>query len=148
MRIALLTAAFIWLAGISFSAFSGQYSCSSYGGAGCAEHIKDIVTDKFTSKFPHSKYEIVVVYEYQTYSNGGGVGFAVAGVSPKVAESNKYGALSLMPIRRFTATQRNTGDSINPYQKTQNEIGLIRDAVQLLMEACDRDANCDVMRIK
>lgn len=138
----------IGLASLGISAFAGQYSCTGYGDAGCSKHLNDIVTDKFTSKFPSAKYEIVAVYDFQTYSDGGGVGFATVGVSPKVLESHKYGELSLMPIRRFTATQRNTGDQVSPYQTTEFKIDLLRRAIQMMMEACDRDASCKILKIE
>lgn len=136
------------LAFFSLNAFAGAYICSSYGDAGCAEHIKDIVSDKFTKKYPSSKYEIVIVYQYDAYSDGGGVGFAVAGVSPKVTEKAKYGNLSLMPINRFLATQRDTGKQVDPYEVTKFKINLLRRATRLLMEACDRQPSCDVITLK
>lgn len=149
MHFTLKTAAIIGLACVSISSQAGQFRCAGYGDTGCTDHITSIVTDKFTAKFPASKYKIVMVYDFQTYSDGGGVGFAVAGVSPIVSETNKYGVLSLMPKNRFTSTVRiDKTKTLNPYQVTQEKIDLMQRAATLLMEACDRDANCDVMDLK
>ncbi|BET27603.1 hypothetical protein EV673_1725 [Limnobacter thiooxidans] len=136
------------LVSMSFSSHAGEFSCSLYGNVDCAEHIKKLVTDKFTSKFPSTKFEIVAVSEFQVYSDGGGVGYAVVGVVPKVSESDKYGNLSLFPIRRFSATRRITGQDISPYQKTQNEIEVLQSAVEGMMEACHRDKACNVMTMR
>lgn len=148
MRVNFKAALIAVVAGLSFPVFAGQFACSSYGNAGCTDEVKDIVTEKFTAKYPVAKYEIVVVYDFQKYSDGGGVGFAMAGVAPKVTETQKYGDLSLMPLSRYITTQRITSTDVNPYQATKYNISNMRRAVQLLMEACDRDAKCDVMLLK
>lgn len=146
MHFSLKTAILVSLACISVSSFAaGSFYCRAYGDAGCSEHLGDVVTDKFIARFPDSKYEIVVVSNYEPYSNGGGVGFAIAGVSPRSAKS-EYGNFGFMPARRFIATQRNTGKAIDPYQKTTFEVDLVRKAVQAMMEACDRDKNCDILK--
>lgn len=125
----------------------GMFSCHAYGDAGCAEHIRDLVTDKFTARFPYQKYEIVAIYDMQLMSNGGGVGFAIVGVSPKLSDSKRsLGNGSLMPSRRFTSTSRvAAGERINPYQRTKYEISDLRDAVEAMMEACEREASCNVL---
>ena len=133
---------------VSFFAHAGPFSCTSYGTAGCAKNIEDLVTDKFTSKYPKNKFEIVAVYEFQTYTDGGGVGYAVVGVVPKIKKSDQYGTLSLFPSNRFSATRRVTGHHVSPYQKTQYEVDMLRSAVESLMEACNRDRDCNVLSLR
>ncbi len=126
---------------------NGVFSCHAYGDAGCTEHIKDLVTDKFTTRFPYQKYEIVVIYDMQLMSSGGGVGFAIAGVSPRLSGSKREsGSATLVPSRRFTSTSRiPAGERINQYQRTKYEIGDLRIAVEAMMEACERDAGCNIL---
>jgi hypothetical protein len=141
MRASLKTTIIIGLATLSFSAFAGQFRCNAAGDAGCAEHIKKIVSDKFLSKFPASKYTIVVIYDFLTYSDGGGVAFSVAGVVP-LQDGNKV----LVPRSRYISTTRiNAGRFINPYQKTQEKIEVIQRSVEQMMEECERSPSCDVM---
>lgn len=150
MRYFVKLAAIFCFISLSFSALAGPYVCINYGNSGCSKHINDIVTDKFTKKFPVSNYEIVVVYDMHTMSNGGGVAFAIAGVSPRVSEA-KYGSgeMALMPINRYVVTKRiDANVQINPYRKTEIEIELLRDAVQMMMEECDRNANCNILKLK
>lgn len=133
------------LASLSVSASAGQFSCIAYGDVGCAEHIQDIVTDKFATKYPSKKYAIVTVYDFQQYSDGGGVGFAIVGVVPKKPKSEKNSELSYMPIRRWTVTQRNTGNSLSAGEITKIKIDILRDAVAHMMESCSNDVDCNIM---
>lgn len=131
---------------VASQAWAGEYRCKGYTTITCAEHIRDIVIEKFTTKFPANLYTIVVISDYDAFTNGGGVGFALAGVSPRVTEK-KYGELAYMPLLRFKASRRDVGSSVTPAMKRQFEIGLLRTAVADLMEYCETDENCDVLQL-
>lgn len=133
---------------MSFFAYAGPFACTAYGSLGCSKHIEDLVTDKFTAKFPIEKFTIVTVYEFQTHSDGGGVGYAIAGVVPKISDPEKYGNLGLFPTRRFATTRRVTGNEVKPGQKTQHELEIMRRAVELMMAACDREPDCNIMETR
>lgn len=145
MRFTVKTAAIIGLASLSFSVSAGEYFCHGFGDAGCSEHITNVVTEKFTAKFPAKKYKIVVIYDFHTYSDGGGVGFAAAGVAPRL--EGKYSDRSLVPKWRFIATTRiDNTRKLSPYDKTNEKIELIQRAVQNLMEDCERSPSCDILK--
>lgn len=139
------TAAIIGLTSLSFSVSAGEYICHAFGDTGCAEHVTNVVTNKFTAKFPATKYKIVVIYDFQTYSDGGGVGFAAAGVAPHL--KGQYSNRSLVPTWRYNATTRiDNTRKLSPYDKTNEKIELIQRAVQNLMEECERSPNCDILK--
>lgn len=148
MRYFLMLAAGFFLSGVGFSASAGQFICHEFGSADdslCATSVSQFVTEKFTTKYPAKKYAIVVIHDYQLYSSGGGVGFAVAGVVPLLTGKHADDMV-LVPFRRFIATSRtDKGVSFNAYDKTDQKIKLIQQAVQSLMEACNRSPKCDVM---
>lgn len=108
----------------------------------CSTRLKDIVTDKFTNKFPHTDWEIVVIAEFQPYSDGGGVGYAVAGVSPSLRSGTKE--YTLAPIKRYSATKRINGRNLGPYEVLDETHSLLRRAVEQLMVACETSSTCDV----
>jgi hypothetical protein len=107
----------------------------------CASKVSDIVTDKFTNRYPVARYKIVVLSEFLPYSDGGGVGFAVAGVSPLL----KDGA-GQIPSRRYTSTIRIVDRSMSAFDVTKKTEELLRSAVEQLMAACERSVNCDVYK--
>jgi hypothetical protein len=123
---------------------AGEYVCHSFGKNGCSEHIKDIVTDRFTGKYPSDKFKIVAIYEFMAYSSGGGVGYAIAGVVPRIRANGAE--ITQIPARRFIATQRLNGKTIDARQQTTLEIETMRSAVDDLMAECDRDKNCDLLK--
>lgn len=145
MHFSFKMAAIVGLMSLSFSALAGEYFCHGFGNSGCSEHIADLVTDKFTSKFSAKKYKITVIYDFQTYSDGGGVGFAAAGVVPIL--EGKHSDRSLVPKLRFISTTRiDNTRRLSPYDKTNEMVELIRRSVQNLMEECDRSPSCDVLK--
>lgn len=123
---------------------AGEYRCHSFGKNGCTEHIADIVTDRFTSKYPADKFKLVAIYQFMDYSDGGGFGFAVAGVVPRIRIDGAE--IAQIPARRFIATQRLNGKNIDARQRNVLEIETMRSAVDNLMAECDRDKNCDLLK--
>jgi len=113
---------------------AGRYVCQGYGDNGCAEHIRDLVTDDFTQRYPADKFKIVVVYAFIPYSDGGGVGYAMAGVSP-VLKANGID-FAIVPKQRYSWTSLRRGPHVSPREKNELEVSLIRGAVENLMEAC------------
>jgi len=73
-------------AGLTFfqGAVAGQFSvfCSYQNDniQECAEVVSNIVTDKFTARFPAKKYQIFVHSNIHSYTNGGYAAYAVTGV--------------------------------------------------------------------
>jgi hypothetical protein len=123
---------------------AGEYWCHSFGKNGCTEHIADIVTDRFTSKYPSDKFMIVAIYQFMVYSDGGGVGYAVAGVVPRVRVNGTE--ITQVPARRFNATKRLNGKNVDARQQNVLEIETMRSAVDSLMAECDREKNCDLLK--
>lgn len=143
MGFALKSLAAIGLASLGFAASAGQFSAIGSGtGIDIAENIADLVSDKFTNRYPVSQYSIHVIYDFQTYSDGGGVGFAVAGVVPR-AKSKDW---VYTPIGRYVVTQRFNGKAIGPKEKFQLTVETIRLSVEHMMAECDASPKCDILQ--
>lgn len=128
------------IAMFSLPSMAGEFRVHCFGPvSNCATKVNDIVTDKFSQRFPATRYQIAVVAEFQPYSNGGGVGYAVAGISPVLKDNTTQ-----FPINRFSATTRIIDRKISPYDVTKETEELLRRAVEQLMAACDRSPSCDV----
>lgn len=67
-----LTVAIALLAALASPAFAGQFSCNALSTKkiDCLEEIRSIVTDRFTTRYPASKYKLVVVSGVGHYPNG------------------------------------------------------------------------------
>lgn len=129
---------------IAFTGYAGEFQVSCFSNlGGCSARVKNVVTDKFTRHYPASRYEIVVLAEFQPYSDGGGVGYAVAGVSPVLRDGTTQ-----FPVRRYASTVRIVDRSMSAFDVTRETEMVMRDAVEQLMAACDRSTNCDVYRLK
>lgn len=103
----------------------------------CATALADIVTDKFVSKFPSSRFQIFVHSSVVGFSNGGYGAYAVAGVIP--AQSGDF------PVRRFSSTNINGANiQFNQIELAKIELETFRAAVRNLMEQCEISPNCDV----
>jgi len=127
---------------LSMSCFAGQFRVACYGDVyDCAPKVADIVTDKFIKSFPASKFTIVAIVDFQRYSAGGGVGYAVAGVS-----QNAKGEPTQVPLKRFSPTIRVTDGNVSPSQVTRELDELLRRAVEEMMAECERSPNCDIYR--
>jgi hypothetical protein len=122
---------------------AGEFRCSSFGKNGCTQHINDIVTERFTSKYPIEKFQIVAIYDFREYSDGGGVGFAVVGVVPRIRVNSVE--ITQVPTRRYHATKRLVGANVGPRQQAALEIETLRTAVDNLMAECDRLKDCDLL---
>lgn len=123
---------------LSIPCFAGEFRVSCFSELNdCSSIVTDIITDKFIAHFPASHWKIVVIAEFQPYSDGGGVGFAIAGISPAPTPT-------LAPLHRFTATTRIVDRRIGPYDRTSETRELIRRAVENLMSKCDLSQECDV----
>lgn len=125
---------------VCIPSYAGEFRVSCFSSlSDCASKVTDLVTDKFTQRFPASRFKIAVVAEFQQYSDGGGVGYAVAGVSPVLKDNT-----TLFPIRRFASTVRIKDRTMSPYDVTKETEELLRRAVEQLMAACDSSPSCDV----
>lgn len=125
-------------------AYAGEYQINCYfSGKKCASLISDLVSDRFTSKYPPSHWTIVVIGQFAPYSNGGGVGFAVAGVSPTPQNQDKN-ATAQVPRRRFISTTRILDHQLSPYEVNAKIESLVRDAVQDMIAECDLSPKCEI----
>ena len=125
---------------ICISSYAGDFRVSCFSSlSDCSTKVADLVTDKFTQRFPKSHFKIAVVAEFQRYSDGGGVGYAVAGVSPVLKDNTTQ-----FPISRFASTVRIKDRKMSPYDVTKETEELLRSAVEQLMAACDSSPSCDV----
>lgn len=103
----------------------------------CANIVSDIVTKKFTDKYPSTKFEIFVHSNITGFTNGGYSAYAVAGVVP--TGSGQF------PIRRFSSTTINgTDKKFSAVDLARTELETYRSAVQSLMDACEISADCNV----
>ena len=136
-----LTSAAIVLAGFHLSANAGEFSvfCTYQNNnlSKCAGIISDIVTDKFTIKFPASKFQIFVHSNIHNYTNGGYAAYALAGVAPRGS--------GIFPVQYYSKTAVNGTDVVfNTVQLAELELQNYRSAVQNLMNACEISPACDV----
>jgi hypothetical protein len=107
-------------------AFAGQFRCSAYFETNydCSSLIDDIVTDEFTTKFPVSKFKIIVISGSTRYQGGTSSGFAVVGISP--ASTNT------MPTERWTSQFFNS-ENRTLAEIAENERSTVRSAVKEMM---------------
>lgn len=118
---------------------AGVFSSSAFGdhlGAPVSKVISDLVSEDFTSTFPHDRYEIVVVYQHARLGNDN-VCYAMAGVSKKQKEGSRS---SVVPALRFNSTQidRNTG-SWTTAKVRECLSQAVRDAVENMMSVPARE---------
>ncbi|MCP4348649.1 MAG: hypothetical protein GY795_24485 [Desulfobacterales bacterium] len=123
--------------------FAGKFSVScSYKNDSlqkCASIISDIVTEKFTAKFPATHFQIFVHSSVMGFTNGGYSAYAIAGVIPK--NSNQF------PNRTFSSTSINgTVKKFTAIQLSNIEMETYRSAVQNFMDQCEISPNCDVYK--
>lgn len=104
----------------------------------CDGLLDDLVTDKFTSRYPHTKWRIFV--ESHPYSFGDGAGAAHASVGVTSAGTGKQIILPGKTLGHLL-TRENVKSA---YAKQQIERDVIRAAVEALMAQCDDSKNCDV----
>jgi hypothetical protein len=102
----------------------------------CADAIPDLVTDKYLAKFPAKKFSIFVHSDIHSYSNGGYVAYAVAGVVP--TSSGQF------PYKRFSATTMEKEKRADQIKLAEAEKENFRDAVKQLMDSCEISPTCDV----
>jgi hypothetical protein len=102
----------------------------------CANIISDLVTDKFTSKFPSSKYSIFIHSNIHSYSSGGYAAYAITGVIPK--DSGDF------PIRMYNASIMNGQDRATSLELSNVELENYRDAIKQLMDMCEISSTCDI----
>lgn len=123
-------------------AFAGDFSVScTYKNNNfknrCATVLSDIVTEKFTMKFPSSKFEIFVYSNIIGFTNGGFSAHAVAGVVQK--NSGQF------PVNAFSSTLMNgTEKKFSQIDLANSELENYRAAVKSLMEQCEISPDCDV----
>ncbi|OGB30191.1 MAG: hypothetical protein A3F78_04645 [Burkholderiales bacterium RIFCSPLOWO2_12_FULL_61_40] len=138
----MLIAFFLFLA--AKSAVAGPFSMvCHFPSKNCGSEVTDIVSDRFTSRYPSSKWQIVVLAEFTPYSNGGGVGYAIAGVSRKIS-SPQSATQALVPHQRFVSTSRRVGRNILASEAVEETIQLVREALEQMVVACENTSNCNV----
>jgi hypothetical protein len=129
---------------VSTSTFADQFSMvCNFSSKNCGSEVVDLVSSRFTSRYPSDKWQIVVLAEFTPYSNGGGVGYAIAGVSRKPLPPQSANQ-AFVPRNRFVNTSRRIGRHISPAETTEETILLVREALEQMMVACDNTQNCNI----
>ena len=132
---------FVLYSHISFGAKFNAYGYSSTGEKGdIGALIKDLITDKYTNKYPYPRFALVVISGTTSTKDGRVTGYATVGVSKEI-DSGKFGAL--VPVNRFTTSDLSDG-KLSGQQRLVFEKTLIRDAVQGLMNVCNSSPSCDL----
>ena len=141
MHFKTLIAAALCLSALHGAASAGEFSVfCSYKNDNlerCADAVSDIVTDKFTAKFPSSQYQIFLHSNIHHYTNGGFGAYAVAGVIPRGS--------AMFPVRTFSATSINgTDKNFGAIEQAGIERDVYRSAAKSLIDACEVSPSCDV----
>lgn len=125
--------------GAPLQASAGQFSVACQHKTqilynGCGENVRDIVTDKFTDRYP--KHDIFVLSDHIQFSDGSYVVYARAGVSPRgTFEAPRY---NFSAFRTVAASHENTALAMG-----RAEARIVRDVVQDMMDECATSKNCD-----
>ena len=117
-------------------AFNVMCSYNSENLSACADIVSDIVTDKFPAKFPNQAFTIFVHSDIHSYSAGGYVAYAVAGVVPKGS--------SQFPVLRFSSSKLERQKRGDVLTLANVERENFRDAVKQLMDQCEVSPTCDI----
>jgi hypothetical protein len=107
----------------------------------CAAVVSDIVTDKFTQKFPATKFQVFVHSHMQAFTDGGYAAYAVAGVIPK-------GSGEFPDYRVSTTNIDGTSKMFSGVQLAEIEKSNYRSAVRALMEKCEISPSCEIYPTK
>ena len=125
----------------SRKSLAGEFRTSCYAEIACSSNITDIVTDRFTKRFPVKRYEIVAYVNGTTFDDGVLIAYAAVGVSPR--EYGKYEKLSLFPLNRYEVSWHGALDGNTTLQI--REIQVLRRAVQDLMRRCATAKGCNIL---
>ena len=133
--------AFLLFAATSASADVGNFHMRCFFEHNkCAALIRDIVSDRFTVRYPADQWQIVVIASVHRFSNGGGTAFAVAGVSPRSRNDQQPG---IVPSYRFSSVVNDPGPLQLTSRQALNELEeAIRGAVENMMTACETSPEC------
>jgi hypothetical protein len=101
----------------------------------CAEPIVDIVTEKFTAKFPASKYSIWVYSNAMSFPNGEYVAWAEGAVIRRGSTNFPLTRTATSKIRRD-----NMSNSLLPVANL--ELEMFRTVVTRMMEQCEVSPTC------
>jgi hypothetical protein len=101
----------------------------------CAENIADIVTEKFTAKFPASKYSIWIYSNAMPFPSGEYVAWAESAVIRR--GSTKF------PLRRSATSKIGRDNISNSLLPVANlELEVFRSVVTRMMEQCEVSPSC------
>jgi hypothetical protein len=119
------------------NASAGPFSvdCLGLNGVDCGGLIADIVTTKFTDKYPESDYQITLLV-IQTKN---GITASHASVAPKINAPSGFAPIG---TRAWVVTKLSEDSSAVGLIKTKLES--CRQAVISLMEHCEASPDCDV----
>ena len=105
----------------------------------CALLVADIVTAKFTARFPSTSYEIFAHSNIQEFSNGGFSAYAIVGVIPR--NSGQF------PLRTYSSTTIDgSGKIYSLVELSEIELRVYRQAVSNMMERCEISPKCDIYK--
>jgi hypothetical protein len=133
----LMTVAALFVATVSAHAGAFSFNCST--DVSCSDLLSDVVTEKFTTKFPNDIYEIFVLSHTSVFSNGTSASYAVVGVVPKSKLSHYFA-----PNRSWDSVSY-YGSLGNAYDKQNKSREIIRKAVESMMAACEDSKGCEIL---
>lgn len=121
----------------SINANAGEFSidCLGLKDTACANLIADIVTTKFTDKYPANEYQITLL-AIQTKN---GITASHSSVAPNLKASSGF---STIGTRAWVVTILAEDLSVDGLMKAKIESS--RAAVRNMMEYCENTSNCDV----
>ncbi|MHB1870276.1 MAG: hypothetical protein ACYCT1_05405 [Steroidobacteraceae bacterium] len=143
MKSLLFSVGLIFALAYSAPSVAGEFYTSCYSDISCSPNITDVVADRFTTRFPSSQYEIVAYVDSNTLGDGKSIAFATVGVTPRT--DDRYGQMSLFPVRRFSVYWHG---SLGNKTLQIEEIDVLRMAVANMIKSCAKTKNCDILIFK
>lgn len=104
--------------------------------AACGDNFGDVVSERFTERFPADKYQLFVYSNVETNPAGDMLAYAVAGVVLKGSHD--------FPKQRFQTSRVRGKGEYDADALGEEELGVARDAVAFLMETCGQTPDCAV----
>lgn len=130
-------ALFIFCILFVFNAHAGYFTatCSGMPELSCAEQINDIVSEKFTKKFPVNKYQISLMM----LQTNNGVTTARVSVAPVLGSEIGY---IIIGTKAWVATEIASDTTRTGLIKSK--VHSIRSATQDMMNECEKTPSCDI----
>ena len=121
---------------LSARANAGQFGFYCRSDVSCVGLFNDLVTDRFTTKYPSTRWHIFVLSNVYTFGDGSGAAHATVGVTPNTTD--KQVVLPTNTWRHILSRSTVRG----AYEKQQLERDVIRSALEARVAKCDDSPEC------